>query len=153
MEMEQKMCSQCACWDFTNDEVREGESTTKQEGEQGSPKPKSCDTSQPIKSPQSVRDDLDTEIQEIKEEFRTHFTKCKELVKRLGDAIKRAGIVKESDICHEVKNVLAEEIAAQDITVRTVDRYCLDEWKKITKPKKKKDNLSFSPPAPSNTRW
>jgi hypothetical protein len=61
---------------------------------------------------------------------------------RLGNAIKKAGIVKESDICHEVKNILAEEIAAQNITVRTIDRYCLDEWKHITKPKK--DKLSFS---------
>jgi hypothetical protein len=95
----------------------------------------------------SVKDDLEVEIREIREEFRTHFTRCKELVKRLGNVIKKAGIVKESDICHEVKNILAEEIAAQDITVRTIERYCPDEWKRTTKPKptKKNDNLSFSP--------
>jgi hypothetical protein len=86
------------------------------------------------------------EIRVIREEFRTHFAKCDELVKRLGNAIKKAGIVKLSDICHEIKNILAEEITDKKITVRTIDRCCPDEWKRITKPKK--DILSFSPPKP-----
>jgi hypothetical protein len=64
------------------------------------------------------------------------------MIKRLGNAIKKAGIVKQTDICHEIKNILAEEIADQKITVRTIDRRCLDEWKRVTKPKK--DILSFS---------
>lgn len=126
MEKGNKQCLQphCTCWNFTNAQpeileeeglAREGEST-KQETHQQS----SNNNIQPSQSQQQqpVRDDLDIEIRKIREESRTHFTKCKELVKRLGNAIKNAGIVKESDICHEVKNVLAEEIAAQDITVR-----------------------------------
>jgi hypothetical protein len=93
---------------------------------------------------QPVRDDLDTEIRKIREEFRTHFTKCEDLIKRLGNAIKKAGIVKQNDICHEIKMVLAAEITDQNITVRTIDRCCPDEWKRITKPKK--DKMSFSKP-------
>jgi hypothetical protein len=162
MEMVDKMClqPQCNCHDFTNDpqlqtQEKEGESTKQEPNaetqHEDSIKSNNSPTGiQPQPQPpqsqgqQTVRDNLDTEIQEIREEFRTHFTKCEELIKRLGNAIKKAGIVKENDICHEVKNILAEEIADQKITVRTIDRYCLDEWKRITKPKK--DKLSYSKP-------
>ncbi len=144
-----KQCLQCTslpCWNF-NDQVREGESITKEQEPTETHQPKSSTTdTQPqlreLKTQQPVSD-LDTEIGKIREEFRTHFTKCDELIKRLGNAIKKAGIVKESDICHEIKNILAEEIADKRITVRTIDRCCPDEWKHITKPKKKKGKMSF----------
>lgn len=115
------------------------ESSNNSTQSQPQPKPQSPQSQQP-----SVSDDLDTEIRKIKEELGKHFVKCDELVKRLGNAIKKAGIVKESDICHEIKIILAEEIADQKLSVRTIDRCCPDKWKKITKPKKK-DKMSFSP--------
>jgi hypothetical protein len=106
------------------------------------PQPQEAQDQQQLQK--STRDDLDVEIREVREEFRRQFTKCDELIKRLGNAIKKAAIVKQRDICHEIKNILAEEIADQKLSVRTIDRCCPDQWKRITKPKK--DKLSFPKP-------
>ena len=46
---------------------------------------------------------------------------------------------------HEIKSALREEIAQRLISRRDIERYCPDEWKQKTKPKKEQnDNRSFS---------
>jgi hypothetical protein len=88
-----------------------------------------------------VKCDLDTIINEVRQEFRKQLVKRKELIARLGNAFESVGSNPES-ICKKIKNSLHQEIADEVITSRDIERYCLDKWKKKTKPKN--DNLSFS---------
>lgn len=138
MESAGKQCWLCKSPPFCNNYIpQEGLESTKQET--------SSTNSKSQLQPQSqLQENLDTEIRLIREEFRTYFTRCDELIRRLGNAIEKAGIIKQVDICHEIKSILAEEIADKKITTRTIDRCCPDEWKHSTKPKGKKDILSFS---------
>jgi hypothetical protein len=88
-----------------------------------------------------VKCDLDTIINEVRQEFRKQLVKRKELIARLGNAFESVGSNPES-ICKKIKNSLHQEIADEVITSRDIERYCLDKWKKKTKPKN--DKLSFS---------
>jgi len=64
-----------------------------------------------------------------------------DLVIQLGNAIEKVVSNPES-ICEEIKTILHDEIREKLISSRDIERYCLDKWKKKTKPKN--DNLSFS---------
>ena len=65
---------------------------------------------------------------------------------KLGEAFKNIVSDNES-ICEEIKNALRDEIREGQISERDIERHCLDEWKKKTKPKKpKNDKLSFPQP-------
>jgi hypothetical protein len=88
-----------------------------------------------------VKSDLNTIINEVRQEFRKQLVKRKELITRLGNAFESVGSNPES-ICKRIKNSLHQEIADKIITARDIERYCLDKWKKKTKPKN--DNLSFT---------
>jgi hypothetical protein len=88
-----------------------------------------------------VNSELNTIINEVKQEFRKQLVKRKELITRLGNAFESVGSNPES-ICKKIKNSLHQEIAGKIITARDIERYCPDKWKKNTKPKN--DNLSFS---------
>lgn len=88
--------------------------------------------------------ELDEVIRLVKEEFRNIFAKRKDLIIKLGEAFEHR-VSNIDDVCEEIKNVLREEIAEGVISYRDIERYCRDEWKKNTKPKKEKnDKLSFS---------
>jgi hypothetical protein len=63
---------------------------------------------------------------------------------KLGEAFRNIVSDNES-ICEEIKNALRDEIRDGHISERDIERYCPDEWKKKTKPKKpKNDKMSFS---------
>jgi hypothetical protein len=88
-----------------------------------------------------TKSDLDTIIEQVKQEFRNLLIKRRELITILGNAFE--GVVSNPEsVCEEIKNSLQEEIAGKIISVRDIERYCPDKWKKKTKPKK--DKLSFS---------
>ncbi len=87
-----------------------------------------------------VKSDLNTIINEVRQEFRKQLVKRKELITRLGNAFESDGSELES-ICKKIKNSLYQEIADEIISARDIERYCLDKWKKKTKPKN--DKLSF----------
>ena len=86
--------------------------------------------------------DLDTIIEEVKQEFRNLLIKRKDLITRLGNAFESVYASTPESVCEEIKNCLREEIADRIISARDIERYCPDKWKKKTKPKN--DNLSFS---------
>jgi hypothetical protein len=87
--------------------------------------------------------DLDTIIEQVKQEFRNLLIKRRELITILGNAFE--GVVSNPEsVCEEIKNSLQEEIADKVISARDIERYCPDKWKTKTKPKN--DNLSFSKP-------
>jgi hypothetical protein len=89
--------------------------------------------------------DLDTVITYVKQEFKNILAKRKDLIIKLGQAFERTVSDTES-ICEEIKNALGEETAQRLISIRDIERYCPDKWKKKTRPKKEErnDNLSFS---------
>jgi hypothetical protein len=87
--------------------------------------------------------ELDAIIAEVKQEFKSFLTKRKELIVKLGTAYEKV-VAKPDSICEEIKNVLRDEITRKLISTRDIERYCLDIWKKKTRPKN--DNLSFSEP-------
>jgi len=92
----------------------------------------------------SNQSELDAIIKEVKEEIKTTFYKRKDKIIKLGEAYKHRGWRLES-ICEEIKNELHEEIGQRLISRRDIERYCPDEWKHKTKPKKEEnDNSSFS---------
>ena len=64
-------------------------------------------------------------------------TKRKDLIIKLGQAFERKVSDTES-ICEEIKNALGEEIAQRLISIRDIERYCPDKWKKKTRPKKRR---------------
>jgi hypothetical protein len=87
--------------------------------------------------------DLDAIIRGVKEEFKSILAKRQELVIKLGKAFENIG--PKEFVCTEIKNALREEISQGLISRRNIERYCPDEWKNKTKPKKEEnDNLSFS---------
>jgi hypothetical protein len=88
--------------------------------------------------------ELDIVIREVKDEFHKMLLKRKELVVKLGSAFEKVVADPES-ICEEIKTILHEEIAQKLISVRAIERYCPDKWKKKTKPKMPKNDIfSFS---------
>ena len=87
--------------------------------------------------------ELDVTIAEVKEGFKYFLVRRKELIVKLGTAYEKVVADPES-ICEEIKNVLRDEIAQKLISSRDIERYCLDKWKKKTKPRN--DKLSFSNP-------
>lgn len=89
----------------------------------------------------TTKSDLDTIIQQVKQEFRNLLIKRRELITRLGNAFESVVSNRES-VCEEIKNSLQEEIADKIVSARDIERYCPDKWKKKTKPKN--DKLSFS---------
>jgi hypothetical protein len=87
--------------------------------------------------------ELDTIIQEVKSEFKAMLIKRRQLVKKLGYAFEKE-VVNPESICEEIKNCLKEEIAEKIISSRAIEQYCLDKWKKKTKPRLENERISFS---------
>jgi hypothetical protein len=83
-------------------------------------------------------------IGEVKEGFRIIGFKTRDLILKLGNELIKT--LKPEDVCEKIKHILNEEIREGLILPRSIERYCLDNWKKKTKPKKpiEKDNLSLS---------
>ena len=100
-----------------------------------------------ISESKTTQSELDFTIQFVKNELQNILTKKKELIKKLGEAFKKV-VSKEESICEEIKNTLQKEIANGIISSRTIEQYCLPEWKKKTRPKNEKTSFSeLSPPA------
>ena len=88
--------------------------------------------------------DLQTVIEEVKNEFRAMLCKRKDLIIKLGEAFERKVSNSES-VCEEIKNALHEEIAQKIVSTRDIERYCLDKWKRKTGPRKEQsDKMSIS---------
>jgi hypothetical protein len=85
---------------------------------------------------------LDSIIEEVRGELRLMLRKRQKLIERLGYAFERV-VANPESICEEIKTTLRDEIAEKAISSRDIKRYCLDKWKKKTKPQKN-DKLSFS---------
>ena len=85
---------------------------------------------------------LDSTIEEVRSELRSMLMKRRKLIQRLGYAFERV-VANPESICEEIKTTLKDEIAEKAISSRDIERYCLDKWKKKTKPQKN-DKLSFS---------
>lgn len=81
------------------------------------------------------RTGLDPIIKDVKTQIRRHYAGYKEQVERLGHALKKEKLIKEKDICTEIKNALREEIKEKIISSDTIERCCPDEWKRKIKPK------------------
>jgi hypothetical protein len=90
-----------------------------------------------IKNPE-----LEALIKDVKVQIRKFYGRIKEQIQRAGIFLKEKKLVKERDICVELKSFLKEEIQEHIISERTIDRCCPDEWKRKTKPKKERQ-LSF----------
>jgi hypothetical protein len=89
--------------------------------------------------------DINTVIDDVRQEFKNILVKREELVKILGEAFEK--IHQKEDVCAEIKKELREEIAQGLISRRDIERYCPDEWKQKTKPKKgENEKMSFSRP-------
>lgn len=92
-----------------------------------------------LRSPYSINfsknDDLETVVKDFKLQIRRSCKEIKEQIERMGRFLKENKLVKENDICIEIKSYLKEEIDEHLISERTVDRYCPDSWKRKTKPK------------------
>jgi hypothetical protein len=69
--------------------------------------------------------------------------KRKPLILKLGYAFEKV-VTNPESVCEEIKNCLKEEIAEKIILPRTIEQYCLDKWKKKTKPKQENEKFSFS---------
>jgi hypothetical protein len=82
-------------------------------------------------------------LAEVKQELRGLFVKSEELIKRLGNALKKV-VKREQDICEEIKTALKDEIAESIISARTIELHCPEEWKHKTKPIRKNEKVSFS---------
>jgi len=89
--------------------------------------------------------DLDAVITEIKEEFKNILIKREQLVLKLGKALENMGPQEKENICAEIKGTLREEIAQGLISRRDIERYCPDEWKQKTKPKRRRTTICRSP--------
>ncbi len=86
--------------------------------------------------------ELEILINDVKARIRKFYGGIKEQIERTGNFLKEKKLIKERDICIEIKSYLKEEIKDQIISERTIDRCCPDEWKHKTKPKKER-HLSF----------
>jgi hypothetical protein len=91
---------------------------------------------------QTVNSSLDSVISEIKDSFKRIGSKSRELILKLGNELTRT--MRSEDICEEIKHILNEEIREGLISTRNIERYCLDNWKKKTKPKKQTENDKLS---------
>ena len=85
--------------------------------------------------------EIDPVIANIKQEFKNFLLKREQLIIKLGLAFERIVTNRES-ISGEIKAALREEIAQGLISRRNIERYCRDEWKKNTKPKKDENDKS-----------
>lgn len=85
---------------------------------------------------------LEKVIAEVKKEFTCMLVKRERLVKRLGQALEQVRTDKTS-ICAEIKEILRDEIINKQISERDIERYCEEDWKQKTKPKKN-DKMSIS---------
>jgi hypothetical protein len=85
---------------------------------------------------------LEALIKDVKVKIRKSCGVIEEQIQRTGNFLKEKKLVKERDICVEIKSYLKEEIEDQMISARTIDRCCPDEWKRKTKPKKERQ-MSF----------
>jgi hypothetical protein len=99
--------------------------------------------------------DFERVVQHVKGEFNTNvrpiLEKRKDIVLMLGQAINdyRQNAIQKQDICVAIKFFLTDEISEGLISGRDVERYCPEEWKRKTKPRREwegeeNDNLSFS---------
>lgn len=86
--------------------------------------------------------ELEALIKDVKCKIRKYYRGIKEQIDRTGNFLKEKKLVKERDICIEIKSYLKEEIEEHIISERTIDRCCPDEWKRKTKPKKERQ-MSF----------
>jgi hypothetical protein len=81
------------------------------------------------------KSELDAIIKDVKIRIRKLFGGYKEQIERIGNVLKVKGLIKEEDICTEIKNALREEIKEKIISSDTIERCCPDEWKRKTRPK------------------
>jgi hypothetical protein len=89
----------------------------------------------------SNNSELDIVIKEVKQELKTMFLKRKDIIIKLGNEFEKV-VANPESVCEEIKIALHEELANHIISSRDIERYCLDQWKKKTKPRKNV-NLSF----------
>jgi hypothetical protein len=81
------------------------------------------------------KSELDAIIKDVKIRIRKLFGGYKEQIERIGIVLKTKRLIKEEDICTEIKNALREEIKEKIISSDTIERCCPDEWKRKTRPK------------------
>ncbi len=87
--------------------------------------------------------ELDVLVKDIKFQIRKIFGGTKEQIERIGNFLKEKKLVKERDICIEIKSHLKEEIEEGLISERTIDRCCPEKWKRKTRPKAEERQMSF----------
>ena len=75
-------------------------------------------------------------VAEVRRDLRSLFVKSEELIKRLGNALKKV-VKRERDICEGIKTVLKEEIAEGIISTRTIELHCPPEWRREWKHRSK----------------
>jgi hypothetical protein len=80
------------------------------------------------------KSELDATIKDVKIQIRKLFGGYKEQIERIGIVLKTKRLIKEEDICTEIKNALREEIKEKIISSDTIERCCPDEWKRKTRP-------------------
>lgn len=88
--------------------------------------------------------ELATIIKDVKMQIRKHYAGFKEQIERIGNALQANKLIKDKDICTEIKNTLREEIKDKIISPDTIERCCHSKWKRKTKPKAKDPQLRFS---------
>ena len=71
------------------------------------------------------------------------FVKSDELIKRLGNALKKI-VKRERDICEEIKTALKEEIAEGIISTRSIELHCPPEWRREWKHRTKSESEKIS---------
>jgi hypothetical protein len=86
--------------------------------------------------------ELDIIIEEVRGELRSMLLRRRKLIQKLGYAFEKV-VANPESICEEIKTSLRDEIADKTVSSRDIERYCLDKWKKKTKPQRN-DKLSFS---------
>ena len=67
--------------------------------------------------------------------------KRKDSILNLGKALEK--VLKINSICEEIKNILDDEIKQGIISRRLIEDYCLPQWKKKTRPKRKRERRNF----------
>ena len=83
-------------------------------------------------------------LTKVQEGLRSTFLNRKNLILELGRALEPT-VPNSKNISKEIKRKLRKEISDKIITSRDVERYCLNERKQETRPKKtNNDNLSIS---------
>jgi hypothetical protein len=79
--------------------------------------------------------ELEKLIKDVKVRIRKYYGGVKEQIERTGNFLKEKKLVREKDICVEIKCYLKEEIEEKIISSDTIERFCPDDWKRKTKPK------------------